>query len=312
MTQARRAATRGPLHHLRSALTPGAPTHGAHAIEDPDDLAGISRPRRAARLVVPGVAAAVAMTGTAYAVVGSAGDQQMEAVPAAATLPDRLTDEVSRSVQRPAAAEQTLSAAAQTPIASAMAAAPSATATASSEASAGTASAGTATAEAASAKVAMLSSSAFTPKPKPVPAAPAKKATSSSATTSIATASVSLKSTGSLANCPAPIGWLAANTQRVYEASCRNFSYVTTYGGARAGDPGEHGTGHAIDIMVSGTRGLAIASFMRANASALGVTEVIYQQKIWTVQRASDGWRPMSDRGSATANHFDHVHVTTS
>ena len=280
MTQARRAASRGPLHHLRSAFTPSAPTHGAHAIEDPDDLAGISSPRRTARLVIPGVAAAVALTGTAYAVVGSAGDQQMEAVPAAATLPDRVTDDVSRSIQRPAVTAQTSSAAAQTPIASAMAAAPS-----------------------ASAKVAKLSSSSFTAKPKPVATASATKTTTVSM--------VSAKSTGSLANCPAPIGWLAANTQRVYEASCRNFSYVTTYGGARAGDSGEHGTGHALDIMISGTRGLAIATFMRANASALGVTEVIYQQKIWTVQRASEGWRPMENRGSATANHMDHVHVTT-
>jgi hypothetical protein len=33
-------------------------------------------------------------------------------------------------------------------------------------------------------------------------------------------------------------------------------------------------------------------------------------QKIWTVQRGSEGWRGMSDRGSATANHYDHVHVS--
>jgi hypothetical protein len=40
------------------------------------------------------------------------------------------------------------------------------------------------------------------------------------------------------------------------------------------------------------------------------VTEVIWARRIWTVQRNSDGWRSMEDRGSATANHFDHVHVT--
>jgi hypothetical protein len=38
--------------------------------------------------------------------------------------------------------------------------------------------------------------------------------------------------------------------------------------------------------------------------------EVIYRQHIWTVQRSSEGWRPMSDRGSPTANHMDHVHVS--
>jgi hypothetical protein len=26
---------------------------------------------------------------------------------------------------------------------------------------------------------------------------------------------------------------------------------------------------------------------------------------------AGGGWRPMDDRGSSTANHMDHVHVTT-
>ncbi|MDQ1640746.1 MAG: hypothetical protein QOJ90_97, partial [Actinomycetota bacterium] len=26
--------------------------------------------------------------------------------------------------------------------------------------------------------------------------------------------------------------------------------------------------------------------------------------------RSSEGWRPMADRGSTTANHYDHVHVS--
>jgi hypothetical protein len=42
----------------------------------------------------------------------------------------------------------------------------------------------------------------------------------------------------------------------------------------------------------------------------LGVSEVIWSQRIWTVERSSDGWRWMEDRGSDTANHYDHVHVT--
>ena len=32
---------------------------------------------------------------------------------------------------------------------------------------------------------------------------------------------------------------------------------------------------------------------------------------IWSVERGGEGWRGMSDRGSTTANHYDHVHVTT-
>jgi hypothetical protein len=62
--------------------------------------------------------------------------------------------------------------------------------------------------------------------------------------------------------------------------------------------------------MVSGQLGWEVANWVRANAGSLGVSEVIYAQQIWTVQRASEGWRWQPDRGSATANHYDHVHVS--
>ena len=42
----------------------------------------------------------------------------------------------------------------------------------------------------------------------------------------------------------------------------------------------------------------------------LGIEYIIYSQKIWSVERGGEGWRWMSDRGSTTANHYDHVHVT--
>jgi hypothetical protein len=85
---------------------------------------------------------------------------------------------------------------------------------------------------------------------------------------------------------------------------------VTTFYGVRAGD-GYHATGQAIDCMISNsTVGWDIARWVRANAHALGVSEVIYSQHIWTVQRSSEGWRLMADRGSPTANHYDHVHVS--
>ena len=103
---------------------------------------------------------------------------------------------------------------------------------------------------------------------------------------------------------------LASTTIAVHRAVCNAFPSVTTYGGTRGGG-GNHGTGHALDIMVRGGTGDAIAAYVRAHAAQLGVTEVIWSQHIWTTQRAGDGWRWMSDRGSATANHYDHVHVST-
>ena len=63
--------------------------------------------------------------------------------------------------------------------------------------------------------------------------------------------------------------------------------------------------------MVSVAAGWEVAEYVRANHAALGVSYVIYSQKIWSVQRSGEGWRGMSNRGSATANHYDHVHVTT-
>lgn len=102
---------------------------------------------------------------------------------------------------------------------------------------------------------------------------------------------------------------VSPNIAKVHQAVCARFPEITTYGTFRS--DGEHGQGLAVDIMVSGERGWEVAEFVRANASALGVNYAIYSQKIWSVQRSGEGWRGMSDRGSTTANHYDHVHVTT-
>ena len=102
---------------------------------------------------------------------------------------------------------------------------------------------------------------------------------------------------------------VSPNVVAVHAAVCADFPEITVYGTFR-GD-GEHSQGIAIDIMVSGDRGWQVAEFVRANYAALGVSYVIYSQNIWSVERSGEGWRPMSDRGSTTANHYDHVHVTT-
>ncbi|MGI8645686.1 MAG: SH3 domain-containing protein, partial [Nocardioides sp.] len=93
----------------------------------------------------------------------------------------------------------------------------------------------------------------------------------------------------------------------VYRTVCAQFPSITSYGGWR-GD-GEHSDGRAIDVMASGALGWQVAEFLRANSSSLGLYDVIYSQRIWTSDRSAEGWRYMSDRGSTTANHYDHVHV---
>ena len=113
--------------------------------------------------------------------------------------------------------------------------------------------------------------------------------------------------------CAAAAGIESGVTDRTVQALraiCNEFPSITNYGGSRSGGGSYHSTGQAIDVMVSGEAGWEVARWVRANASELGVIEVIYAQNIWTTQRAGEGWRPMSDRGSASANHYDHVHVS--
>ena len=93
---------------------------------------------------------------------------------------------------------------------------------------------------------------------------------------------------------------------------------LTTFYGVRPDALPDHPSGHAVDIMIprwstsaGNAQGWAIAEYLRANANSLGVQYVIFDQKIWNRARDREGWRRMGDRGGATANHRDHVHVTT-
>ncbi|GAB3997410.1 M15 family metallopeptidase domain-containing protein [Nocardioides marmoraquaticus] len=102
-------------------------------------------------------------------------------------------------------------------------------------------------------------------------------------------------------------GGLQPSAQLVMNAVCHAFPDITTYGGAAG--RGEHGTGLAIDIMVSGARGEQVKQFLYANASQFNLSNIIWAQTIWSAERSGEGFRGMEDRGSTTANHYDHVHV---
>ena len=113
-------------------------------------------------------------------------------------------------------------------------------------------------------------------------------------------------------SCPGTSGvesGLTGGAVRVYRAVCNNFPQIRQYGGYAP--RGEHASGKAIDVMTSDSRlGDEIAAFLQRNAAALDLYDIIWHQHIWTPVRAAEGWRSMSDRGSETANHFDHVHVS--
>jgi hypothetical protein len=129
------------------------------------------------------------------------------------------------------------------------------------------------------------------------------------------TTSSSSSGGGGISQAPCPGGssvesGLTPDAIRVHRAVCHRYPQFTSFLGLRSSS-GYHGEGRALDCMISdSTVGWAAARWLRANAKSLGVMEVIYQQQIWTVQRSSDGWRSMEDRGSPTANHMDHVHVS--
>ena len=129
------------------------------------------------------------------------------------------------------------------------------------------------------------------------------------------TATTSSSAGGGISGAPCPGGssvesGLTPDAIRVHRALCHRYPQIRSFLGRRTSS-GYHGEGRALDCMISdSTVGWEIARWVRANAKSLGAMEVIYRQQIWTVQRSSEGWRPMSDRGSPTANHMDHVHVS--
>jgi hypothetical protein len=111
-----------------------------------------------------------------------------------------------------------------------------------------------------------------------------------------------------------------ATMQRLLDELIRLFGRGQGVGCYRPGDPQDHGRGRACDFMMSTagqhpspemrTHGQAMADWLVANAASRGVQYVIWEQRIWNIDRAREGWRRMEDRGSITQNHFDHVHVS--
>lgn len=77
----------------------------------------------------------------------------------------------------------------------------------------------------------------------------------------------------------------------------------------------DHRSGRAVDFMIpSWTKakgkhlGSALARYIIKNRKKLHVHYVIWRQRIWTT--ADKKWRHMPNRGSANANHMNHVHVS--
>lgn len=90
----------------------------------------------------------------------------------------------------------------------------------------------------------------------------------------------------------------------------------------------DHPAGRAVDVMVTTPgnaaagnelqMGWSIANYVQANAKSLGVNYIIFNNKIWSVSRAGEGWRTYCDASNCpygpnagnTERHMDHVHVS--
>ncbi len=116
-----------------------------------------------------------------------------------------------------------------------------------------------------------------------------------------------------VSNAPCPDGSsiesaLQPAATKTYRAVCAAFPELSAYGGQDG--HGEHVNGQAIDFMVpSSSVGQRVADYLFAHRAELNLFDIIWSQRIWTIQRSGEGFRSMSDRGSPTANHDDHVHI---
>ena len=107
-----------------------------------------------------------------------------------------------------------------------------------------------------------------------------------------------------------------ANVQSIVRDVWSRYSQIKTMYGWRRDVTPDHPAGRAVDVMIPSYKsnsalGWQIANYYRANASKYNINYIIFDQKIWSVARNSEGWRAMANRGGDTANHKDHVHINT-
>ena len=91
---------------------------------------------------------------------------------------------------------------------------------------------------------------------------------------------------------------------------------ITSFSGYRAGASDDHGSGLAIDFMVpqSSALGDQVAQYAINHMADRGISYIIWKQRFYapyaSIYGPANTWNPMPDRGSMTANHYDHVHVS--
>jgi hypothetical protein len=119
---------------------------------------------------------------------------------------------------------------------------------------------------------------------------------------------------------PLPVGvapekGLQVRTILAARAVSAMFPEVLNIGGVRSDSLKWHPHGLAIDVMIPDYNtahgkalGDRVVAYTLANADRFGVNHVIWRQVSYSHNGSS---KSMADRGSDTANHYDHVHIAT-
>ncbi|TQM15045.1 hypothetical protein [Pseudonocardia kunmingensis] len=102
------------------------------------------------------------------------------------------------------------------------------------------------------------------------------------------------------------LGRVKSNVRNAAEQLGCRYGEPDMHGVAGRAGTSDHPSGLAVDFMVDRATGDALASCALENMDTLGVKYVIWEQQI----NHGNGWKGMEDRGGATANHFDHVHIS--
>ena len=110
---------------------------------------------------------------------------------------------------------------------------------------------------------------------------------------------------------------LKPNALKVLDAVRKNWPQIKTFGGVHPDPLPDHPSGRALDLMIPNYKsatgkklGKDMSRWLQKHHSELGINYIIWDQHIWNVQRDKEGWRYMASRGSDSANHKNHVHVT--
>jgi hypothetical protein len=113
---------------------------------------------------------------------------------------------------------------------------------------------------------------------------------------------------------PYALGAVRTHVRAAAEKIGPMFGITSILGVGLRANESDHPLGLALDFMTKDkAKGDALAEHVKTNASAYGVTYVIWWGKIWSVGRNAEGWRVYKHPAGLTTDtalHKDHVHVS--